>query len=199
MSDLRVKNLSLRHLGPFDLSIAAGECLILSGPSGTGKSLLLRAIADLIPHVGDISLGEQKCMQTRPEVWRHDVGLLPAESQWWLDVIGEHFKQFDKELFSALGFDESVMQWEVSRCSTGERQRLALIRLLQQQPKALLLDEPTASVDSDNTLRMEKIIKEYQQQHQVPVLWVSHQQDQIKRIADRHVVLNNNQLEEQPL
>ena len=199
MSDLKIKHLSLRHLGPFDLNIATGECLVLSGASGTGKSLLLRAIADLIPHEGDIFLGEQQCIKTRPEVWRHNIGLLPAESQWWCDVIGEHFKHFDKDLFASLGFEESVMQWDVSRCSTGERQRLALIRLLLQQPKALLLDEPTASVDSDNTQQMEIIIKEYRQQHQIPVLWVSHQQDQIKRIADRHMVLNNNQLEEQSL
>ena len=199
MSALVVKKLYVRHLGPFDLSIGKGECLVLSGASGTGKSLVLRAIADLIPHEGDISLNQKFCSRTKPEDWRHDIGFLAAESQWWFDSVGEHFKQFDKKLFAQLGFDESVLQWEVTRCSTGERQRLALIRLLQQQPKALLLDEPTASIDAENTRQIEKMIKEYQQQYEIPVLWVSHQQEQIKRIADRHVLLMNNHLTEQKL
>ena len=172
---------------------------MLSGPSGTGKSLLLRAIADLIPHEGDVWLGEQQCSKTRADIWRRDVGFLPAESQWWFEVVGEHFAQYDNELFTALGFDESVMQWEVSRCSTGERQRLAMIRLLQQQPKALLLDEPTANVDTQNATHLENIIMQYQQIHAVPVLWVSHHSEQIKRMADRHMTLQNNQLEEQVL
>lgn len=172
---------------------------MLSGPSGAGKSLLLRAVADLIPHEGEVYLGDQRCAHISPEQWRRDVGLLPAESQWWVDTVGEHFSQYDKTLFAALGFDESVMQWEVSRCSTGERQRLAMIRLLQQQPKALLLDEPTASVDTVNTEQIEKIIQAYQQKNQIPVVWVSHQSDQIKRVSHRHLLLSNNRLEEQPL
>ncbi len=171
----------------------------MSGPSGTGKSLLLRAIADLIPHQGHVCLGEQACTQVSPEAWRHDVSLLPAESQWWYDTIGEHFDDFDSELFATLGFDKSVLTWEVSRCSTGERQRLAMIRMLQQQPRALLLDEPTASVDAANTERMENIISCYQQRHDIPVLWVSHQHDQIHRIASRHVILKDNRLVEEPL
>ena len=199
MSALKISQLCVQHLGPFDLNITAGECLVLSGPSGTGKSLLLRAIADLIPHQGDVWLGEQRCSQVRPEVWRHDVSLLPAESQWWFDTIGAHFSRYDNELFSALGFDKSVLAWEVSRCSTGERQRLAMIRLLLQQPKALLLDEPTANVDTANTEKMEKIIRKYQQQLQIPVLWVSHQHEQIRRVASRHVILEDNRLTEASL
>lgn len=195
MSALKISQLCLQHLGPFDLTVAAGECLVLSGASGTGKSLLLRAIADLIPHQGEVWLGEQLCAQTRPEAWRHDVSLLPAESQWWYDTIGEHFTQYDESLFAALGFDKAVLTWEVSRCSTGERQRLAMLRMLQQAPRALLLDEPTANVDASNTEQMEAIIRNYQQQ--IPVLWVSHQHEQIRRIADRHVILKDNQLIEQ--
>jgi len=197
LSALKISQFCLQHLGPFDLTVAAGECLVLSGASGTGKSLLLRAIADLIPHQGEAWLGEQLCAQTRPETWRYDVSLLPAESQWWYDTIGEHFTQYDEGLFAALGFDEAVLAWEVSRCSTGERQRLAMIRMLQQQPRALLLDEPTANVDAGNTQQMEAIIRHYQQQQQIPVLWVSHQHEQIRRIADRHVILKDNQLIEQ--
>jgi ABC-type iron transport system FetAB ATPase subunit len=185
----------VQHLGPFDLEIAAGECLVLTGASGSGKSLLLRAVADLIPHEGEVWLGEQACSQTSPERWRREVGFLPAECQWWYDTIGEHFSQYEAALFKPLGFDKSVMQWEVSRCSTGERQRLALIRLLQQQPRALLLDEPTANVDARNTGQMEIMIKDYQRKHKIPMLWVSHQSEQVARIADRQMLMHNNQLE----
>lgn len=199
MLDLKVIQLCVQHIGPIDLMVESGKCLVMSGPSGSGKSLLLRAVADLIPHEGEAWLGEQQCSYTQPEKWRHDIGFLPAESQWWFDTVGEHFTEFQPEIFLALGFNDSVMQWEVSRCSTGERQRLALIRLLQGKPQALLLDEPTANVDTQNTRAIEQIILDYQRQNNIPVLWVSHQQEQVQRIADRHVALKDNQLVEQAL
>ena len=83
------------------------------------------------------------------------------------------------------------MGWEVSRLSTGEKQRLALVRLLQNQPRALLLDEPTASLDTTNIGHMEQLVLDYCKNQQVPVLWVSHDSEQLGRVADREFYLGS--------
>ena len=197
-SSLQVKQLAVLHVGPIDLDINAKECVCLSGPSGSGKSLLLRAMVDLIPHEGEVLLDGVPCSQTRPSQWRQWLGMLPAESQWWYERVGDHFGQaVSQDWLEQLGFEPGVMDWAVARCSTGEKQRLALLRLLANQPRALLLDEPTASLDEQNTQAVEQLIKHYQQQHQAPVLWVSHDSRQIERVAQRHLVFKQGVLQEQ--
>ena len=86
------------------------------------------------------------------------------------------------------------MDWTVSRLSTGERQRLALLRLLGNQPEALLLDEPTASLDVANVGQVENMINEYRRENDVPVLWVTHDPNQAKRVADRRFEISTTSL-----
>ena len=194
---MRIHNLQTRHIGPFDLSIDAGESVGLSGPSGAGKTLLLRAIADLDPHTGDIFLDNRECRTYDAPGWRCHIALLPAESQWWSDTVGAHFRQLDQHWLTALGFEPDVLDWQVARLSTGERQRLALARLLCNQPQVLLLDEPTASLDPENTQRVERLIDEYRQQQQACVIWVSHNAGQLRRVCGRRCrVVNGKLLEE---
>ncbi|MEO5574144.1 MAG: ABC transporter ATP-binding protein [Gammaproteobacteria bacterium] len=174
------------------------ECVCVSGPSGAGKTLLLRAIADLDPHRGRVFLDDAECNAFSASDWRGRVGMLPAESQWWGDSVGEHFAQIDYGLLECLGFDKEVMHWQISRLSSGERQRLALVRLLSLRPSALLLDEPTASLDPDNVRRVEELIKDYRSRNETAVLWVSHDPEQIARVADRSLYLANGQLLPEP-
>ena len=147
---------------------------------------MLRAVADLDPHHGKVFLDDIECNDTSPVLWHRRVGCMLAESQWWHDRVGEHLADVDISLLEALGFGQDVLDFEVPRLSSGERQRLALIRLLSNGPQALLLDEPTASLDPENTRRVERLLTDYRGQHQAPILWVSHDPGQIKRIADRH-------------
>jgi len=191
---LQLHELRFAGFGPFRLTVGAGECVGLSGPSGAGKTRLLRAISDLDPHEGEVSLGDLACSGVAAPLWRRQVALLPAESAWWRDLVGAHFTSVDEAWLSALGFDQAVMAVPVSRLSTGERQRLALLRMMENRPRALLLDEPTASLDADNTLRVEALIRNYHRQQGVPVLWVSHDPAQLRRVADRRFVLENGQL-----
>lgn len=147
--------------------------------------MLLRAVADLIPHVGDAQLDEQKCSEMKPSQWRRQVGYLPAESHWWSERVGDHFPVPPADGFSKLGFTPQVMDWQVARLSTGEKQRLALLRLLANQPRALLLDEPTASLDATNVRNAEEMIRDYRMKHNSPVIWISHDAEQVRRVADR--------------
>ncbi len=196
----RCEQLCVAQLGPVSFSVAPATILCITGASGSGKSILLRALADLLPHKGEVFLGEQYCNQFRPEKWRQTVGYLAAESQWWFETVIEHFPEkyteeasLEKEL-SQLNLPHDALTWQVARCSTGEKQRLALLRLLVREPKVLLLDEPTANVDERSALAMEKIILQYQQLHNSPIIWVSHNDDQIGRIASEVLTIKHNKL-----
>ncbi len=194
MGRLRLEGLCTRHVGPVDLVVEAGECVSLSGASGAGKSLLLRAIADLDPHGGSVWLDERRCDSCPAPEWRRQVGLLPAESRWWRELVGEHMGELEPGWLERLGFSSDVLEWQVRRCSGGERQRLALLRLLANHPRALLLDEPTASLDPASAQRMEALLEEYRLQRGAAVLWVSHDPDQMLRVASRHFELRNGSL-----
>lgn len=191
-----IKQLRTHHVGPLDLELADGECVTISGPSGAGKTLLLRAIADLDAHEGELLLRGEACTEMKAHLWRRRVGLLPAESQWWGEYIGEHFDSADTALLAELGFGPEVMGWEVSRCSTGERQRLALVRLLQNRPQVLLLDEPTASLDVQNIGRVEAVIARLRQEQGVAVIWISHDSAQAERVATRWLRISEGKLTE---
>lgn len=184
----------MAHIGPVNLQVNPGEIVCVSGKSGIGKSLLLRAIADIIDHTGQVSLGQQVASAMPAPQWRRQVSLLPAENQWWLDNVYEHFASKDNVLLEQLGFDNSAWQWQLANCSTGEKQRLALLRLLVNKPQCLLLDEPTASLDPENIERVEAVLRQYAETHKAPVLWVSHSREQIERVAARHFIMCDGRL-----
>jgi ABC-type iron transport system FetAB ATPase subunit len=172
------------------------ELVCLSGPSGAGKTLLLRAVADLDLNEGQVSLEGVSRERRTATAWRRQVGYLPAESRWWGSTVGEHFARVDSEHLSRLGFDAAVCDWQVERLSSGERQRLALARLLANQPRVLLLDEPTANLDPSNIRAVEQLVKAYLAQQRAACLWVTHAQAQIDRIADRALYLDAEGLHE---
>ncbi|WP_133510413.1 ABC transporter ATP-binding protein [Candidatus Thiosymbion oneisti] len=208
MAALRLVGLRPKGLEPVDLEVAAGELIFLSGPSGSGKSLLLRAIADLDPHAGEVLIdGVPRAAISTPE-WRRRVGLLPAESHWWGDRVGDHFRnpgagtgENNPEIIGILNrldFGTEVLGWSVSRLSTGERQRLALARLIANRPEALLLDEATANLDPLNRDRVEAMVRDYRRDRAAAVLWVSHDPEQRRRLAGRGLVIRNARLEPEP-
>lgn len=167
------------------------------GASGSGKTLLLRALADLDPHEGKVCLDSLVCAEMPGPEWRRKVGMLPSESAWWADAVAPHFPDdFSADALAPYGFEPDALSWDVQRLSTGERQRLAIARLLARSPNALLLDEPTASLDPDNVDRMERLLTRYRNDRGAPVLWVSHDPDQAERVATRHLTLRDGRLAE---
>ncbi|MCK5698038.1 MAG: ABC transporter ATP-binding protein [Gammaproteobacteria bacterium] len=198
MSDFTIKNLNLSSISEnfshtFHFSIKAGECLGITGPSGIGKSVLLKALADMLPHQGQLILGDIEAHTLSAPQWRKKVTLLPAESQWWCDTVGEHFHRFDDTLFAQLGFTKEVMNWQINHLSSGEKQRLACIRLLMNEPEVLLLDEPTANLDKTNQEKLEHIITEYQHKHSAPIIWISHDNEQLERVCQHLLILNKDE------
>ncbi len=119
--------------------------------------------------------------------------MLPAESQWWYDEVGDHFYQ-DVDIES-VGLAADVMDWPINRLSSGEKQRLALLRLLQNKPQVLLLDEPTANLDPDHTGKVEQLLKSYVQSQGAAMIWVSHDLSQLQRMADPIFRIENDRFE----
>ena len=188
--------LTTLHLGPVSWQISRGECVSLSGSSGCGKSLLLRSLADLDPHGGEVSLDGHSVLSMSGHQWRRCVGLLPAEPFWWAERVGDHFEDGGGALLEELGLGLQALDWTVSRCSTGERQRLAVARLLQNCPDVLLLDEPTAALDPQSVDRVEVLLERYRLEHDAVVIWVSHDPAQRQRVAQRHYCIEGGELKE---
>lgn len=188
----------VRHAGlePASLELAAGEMAFISGPSGSGKSRLLRAVADLDPHQGDIWIDGVHRDSLRPSEWRRRVGWLPTESHWWRKDPAGHFAMPPETgALAALNLDPGVLKRPVDQLSTGERQRLALLRLMANNPRVMLLDEPTASLDDDSAALVENRVRQYLKDTGGAVIWVSHDEDQRKRLASRRYLMRSGHLE----
>lgn len=185
MSILSIRHLSAAGVSARDLTLETGECIALSGPSGSGKTRLLRAIADLDEGQGALLLdGRSRDAIDAPQ-WRRAVTLLPAESAWWFPRVGDHGSEWPADTLAALGFGTEVLDWQVARLSSGERQRLALARALAIRPRVLLLDEPTANLDADNTRQTERLLAAWREDTGGGILWVSHDTAQRERVAAR--------------
>ena len=173
-------------LMPASFRLAAGDRVSLVGPSGSGKTLLLRSLADLDPHDGTMILDGTTSEATPAPLWRRRVGLLPADSAWWDERVGGNLPPGSADWLAPLGLAADIIDWPVSRLSSGERQRLALARLLTLGPDVLLLDEPTAHLDADNQHRVENLLLDHVKTHAIAWLWVSHDPTQATRIGNRH-------------
>jgi len=187
---LEVDEVAFLDNGPYSFSVSAGECVGLSGRSGIGKTQLLRAIADLIPIAGTVRLEGVAAATMAAPAWRRLVGLVPADPCWWHDRVGEHFPSGEEgemllPTLDRLGFGREVLDWEVSRLSSGERQRLALVRALAVAPRVLLLDEPTSALDAYHVGQLEGLVAELRQNRGLGVVWVGHDPAQLNRVANR--------------
>ena len=189
MNLFEVRHLSREDLNDLSFTLGNSEIVCLSGPSGAGKTLMLRSLVDLDVNPGLVYLSGVQREQIPPQEWRRRVAYLPAESRWWAETVGEHFVRVEADVLVQLGFEHDVLRWRAERLSSGERQRLALARLLSNQPRVLLVDEPTANLDPSNTERVERLLTDYVRRKPAACLWVTHAPDQIERIASRVLYL----------
>ncbi|MGF1611286.1 MAG: ATP-binding cassette domain-containing protein [Kiloniellales bacterium] len=196
---LSVQDLARPGLGPISFELDNGECIAVRGPSGAGKSLVLRAIADLDPNSGSVTLdGHAREAMPAPQ-WRRLVTYLPAEPGWWAESVGAHYPDWDKavSLVEALGLPADCDDWPVLRLSTGERQRLGLVRVLLLEPRVLLLDEPTSGLDEVAAESVERLVVERLAQG-AAALWVTHDEAQARRLARRALAISKGQAQEVP-
>jgi putative ABC transport system ATP-binding protein len=185
-----------------DFTVCAGNRLAIVGPSGSGKSVLLRALCLLDPLDAGSILWNTKIIphSNVPEFRGHVMYLRQQPSLLEGNVEDNlrhpfslkihHNKQFDADkivkLLERLDRDESFLKKQCSTLSGGENQIVSLLRAIQFDPHVLLLDEPTASLDSEATALVERLVALWLQElpDSRATVWVSHDEAQAERVAD---------------
>ena len=197
---LVVSGLRSALAGPFSLTVPAGSILAISGASGAGKSLFLRMVSDLDPNTGEAALNGVARSSIPADAWRRSLPYVAAESGWWAPKVVDHFPPDSldraRELSRRLGVEDAPFDGPADRLSTGERQRLALVRALILDSPGLLLDEPTGPLDPVSTAKVEAMLLERVAAGTMLVL-VSHDPAQAGRLGARRMRMVDRKLEEE--
>jgi len=174
------------------------EIIVLSGENGAGKSTLLRCIAGLQVAMGQIHIQQQVWLDTAANfslpvedrklgfVWSESV-LLP-----WLSIeknIKLGVVEVDRRYFAKLveRFEIShLLKRKPTMLSTGESQRVALVRAIYRKPSILLLDEPFSAQAPDIRKRLRLELRNIQQELEIPMILVSHDMDDAKVLSHQH-------------
>lgn len=179
---------------PLSFAVANGECLAIEGPSGSGKTRILRAIADLDPAEGQVFLDGVERHEMAATDWRRAVRYAAAEPGWWSDTPQGSMPREDalgpriRRLVASVGLGEDHLARPLALLSTGERQRLAPVRALADEPRVLLLDEPTGALDVGATALVEELIR-FQLLAGRSVLIASHDAALLDRLAHARLEL----------
>lgn len=171
-----------------DLSIRRGEFVVLLGPSGTGKTTLLRLLTGLeVPDAGEVLVPAR-----RTTVYQ-EPRLIPSKRVLANVTIGLHRGKTQREAglraLREVHLDGKAEQWPAT-LSGGEAQRAALARALVREPELLLLDEPFAALDALTRLQMQDLVGDLVARHRPAVLMVTHDVDEAIRLADRVLILD---------
>ena len=189
---LKVVQIQRSGLGPIDLNVPPGSCACVRGASGAGKTLLLRAIAELDVADGACFLGDVARDAMPAPQWRRQVAYVPAEPGWWAATAEEHFHDAPcaAAIAARLGIAAEALARPIETLSTGERLRLALVRALENNPAALLLDEPTSALDAQSLDLVEAELRRLLGNGMMIVL-VSHDADFARRMSQHAYTLHD--------
>ena len=195
------------------IAISPGDRLAVTGPSGAGKTLLLRALALLDPlDEGVIQWKGQGVSGNAVPAYRREVvylhqrpslfeGSVETNLRYPFSLRVNRRRSFDKgrivELLESIERTSSFLDKPSRDLSGGEAQIVALLRALQFDPSILLLDEPTTSLDDGTARAMEKTLRRWLSEapSDRASLWVSHDSDQVRRVADRWLRMQCGHLE----
>ncbi|MCE9594331.1 MAG: ABC transporter ATP-binding protein [Planctomycetes bacterium] len=187
-----------------DLAIEEGEFIVLLGPSGCGKTTTLRMIAGLeLATGGSIRLAGREVTLAKPS--ERDVGFVfqfyalyphldvAANIGFPLEATGVGRAEREKlvrEVAEELDLSHLLAR-RPRELSGGDQQRVALARAMVRKPAAWLMDEPLGTLDADRRLEMCEFVRARQLRARVTTVYVTHDQEEAMRLADRVVVMSD--------
>lgn len=179
-----------------DLEMAAGEFVALIGPSGGGKTTVLRIIAGIEePTAGSVVVHRPDGSEATVRVMFQEDRLLP-----WQPVIENitlglpaNERHRAQKFLEAVGLGDRGKDWPTV-LSGGQKQRVSLARALTHQPDLLLLDEPFGALDALTRAVMQQLLEELWQQDRRTVLLITHDVEEALLLADRVIVLQDGRI-----
>ncbi|MCP4190407.1 MAG: ATP-binding cassette domain-containing protein [Planctomycetaceae bacterium] len=195
------------------MQLSASERVIVAGPSGSGKSVLLRAIAMLDPiDEGEIRWNGELVTDREVPQFRSRVIYLHQRGPMFDGTVSDNLRmpfqlrqhqdrEYDEQII--LGWlelvdrDLSFLERRTSDLSGGERQIVSLLRAIQLKPQVLLLDEPTSAADQQTVAAIERVVLNWlEQEPNHALLWVTHDSVQAERIGQRQLHMDRGRLTE---
>jgi putative ABC transport system ATP-binding protein len=207
MALIRVEGLTLHRSGQAALqevsfTVEQGETLVIIGPSGGGKSSLLRCLNRLEePGPGHVFLDGQDITGLEVVELRRRVGMIFQKTAPFPGTIAENIafgrglkneslsRERILELMELASLDPGLADRPASELSGGQEQRMAIARALALEPDVLLLDEPTSALDPIATHHVEESLFSLRAKMNLTLVWVSHQIEQARRVGERVLYL----------
>lgn len=200
-------------LNEIDLELYEGETLAVIGPSGTGKSTVMKVLTGLLkPTSGSVIINGQDTADFKEEQWdelRKSMGVVFQYSALFdfLTVkenvafgMRRHFQLTEAEieakvsrLLQLVGLPDTEKLLP-SELSGGMKKRVGLARALAMQPKIIFYDEPTSGLDPVMTMTISRLIRKTQEQFGMAALLVTHDMESVFYTADRIAVLHNGKI-----
>jgi len=183
--------------------IEPGEIVGLLGPNGAGKTTTIHMILGLItPTSGRIEIFGKSIETDREEILQQMNFTSPYVAFPYRLTVMENLKVFARlyaipnpreridELLELFGITE-LRKKPVARLSSGENTRVGLCKAFMNNPRLLLLDEPTAYLDPEIAWQVKNVLLEAQREHHTTILYTSHNMDEVERMCNRIIFLHH--------
>ena len=181
-----------RRLHDLDARLPADGLTVVAGPSGSGKSTLLRLCNRLeVPSQGTVRHRGEDIAGRDPLALRREVAMVFQRPVTFAGTVLDNLREADRdcdeargaELLERVGLAATFLARDAGELSGGEAQRACLARALATDPHVMLMDEPTSALDAKATAVLEQLARQLVADG-TPVIWVSHSEEQMRRLAD---------------
>ena len=192
---------STKALDEVSLILNEGEILGFLGPNGAGKTTAIRVMTGFIkPTSGEVSFLDKDAWVHREEIARH-IGFVPDLMNTYQANLGSDLLDywsglqgtdpvFREELLNRLDFPRDALLKPVRTYSQGMAKKLSIVQALQHNPRVIILDEPTTSLDPLVQQTLFTVLKEFKSRGST-IFMSSHNLSDVQRICDRIAMINN--------